>query len=196
MSRKGETREKILNAAAKAFFKNGFEATSVKMILEEAGVVTGSFYHFFPSKEKLFECVVEAFLQDYTQRVSTLLSDDSLDHDARLHLFMCEIQSASKTYFDVLEGNRLHWTIQHALHNKTMETLIDPVSRLLEREIAAGRIESKLDVDAVTLAAILIRGMEAIFHAHAENGPETYASDTAEEHIRAYIRLLLTFHSD
>ena len=70
MAKKGETREKILNAATKVFFENGFEATSVKMILDEANVVTGSFYHFFPSKENLFENVVEKFLQNYTERMS------------------------------------------------------------------------------------------------------------------------------
>lgn len=53
MAKKGETREVILDAAEKVFFQNGFEKTSVKMILEEAKIVTGSFYHFFPSKEAL-----------------------------------------------------------------------------------------------------------------------------------------------
>ena len=43
MAKKGETREVILDAAEKVFFQNGFEKTSVKMILEEAKIVTGSF---------------------------------------------------------------------------------------------------------------------------------------------------------
>ena len=69
MAKRGETREIIINAATKVFFKYGFERTSVKMILEEAGVVTGSFYHFFPSKEDLFEAVIEKYLQGYSQRI-------------------------------------------------------------------------------------------------------------------------------
>ena len=40
MAKRGETRETILQAATKAFFENGFEKTSVKMILEEAHIVT------------------------------------------------------------------------------------------------------------------------------------------------------------
>ena len=64
MAKRGETREKILAAGTRVFFEHGFEAASVKMILEESGVVTGSFYHFFPSKEKLFEEVVKLFLEE------------------------------------------------------------------------------------------------------------------------------------
>lgn len=192
MPKRGKTRERILNAAAKVFLQNGFEATSVKMILEEADVVTGSFYHFFPSKEKLFECVVEAFLLDYTRRVSVILEDGSPGFSERLQLFMREIKRTSQTYYGVLEGNRLHWTIQHALHNRTIEALVPPLAGLLARQMEEGRIESRLDVDVTTLAAILIKGIEAIFHAHAENGPEVYTSAAAEESIRAYICLLLT----
>lgn len=195
MAKKGETKEKILNAATKIFFENGFEATSVKMILEEADVVTGSFYHFFTSKENLFESVVERFLQNYTEKVCSILGDDSLTLDTQLHLFMLEIQNASKTYYDVLQGNRLHWTIEHALHNKTMEALVLPLSELLNRQMEKGVIESRIHVDTVTLAAILIKGMEAIFHENMENRPENFTSDAAESNIKDFIHLILIVHS-
>ena len=55
MAKRGETREKIIAAATKVFFEHGYEDASVKMIIDEAGIVTGSFYHFFPSKEANFE---------------------------------------------------------------------------------------------------------------------------------------------
>ena len=81
MAKRGETRDVIIQAAAKVFFENGFEKTSVKMILEEAHVVTGSFYHFFASKEALFEAVAESFMEAYTRRVSAILDDDTLNMD-------------------------------------------------------------------------------------------------------------------
>lgn len=191
MAKKGETRERILNAATKTFFENGFEATSVKMILEEANVVTGSFYHFFASKENLFESVVERFLQGYTEKVCQILNDDSLSVDNQFRLLMLEIGNASKTYYNVLQGNRLHWTMQHALHNKTIEALISPLSGLLERRMEKGTIESRINVDTTVLAAILVRGVEAIFHGNMDDGPERYESDTVEKNIRAFIELLL-----
>lgn len=195
MAKKGETREKILNAATKVFFENGFEATSIKMILDEANVVTGSFYHFFPSKENLFENVVEKFLQNYTEKVCLIFGNDSLGVDEQFRLFLDEIQNASKTYYRVLQGNRLHWTMQHALHNKTVEALVFPLSGLLKRRIDQGTIESRIDVDTTTLAAILVKGIEAIIHGKQGNCPGNYESDTVEKNIRDFIQLILIVHS-
>ena len=191
MTKKGETRERILSAATRVFFEYGFEAASVKMILEEADVVTGSFYHFFPSKEALFECVVDRFLRDYAQRASAVLEDDSLDAAGQLSAFLREMQRAFATYYRILQGNRLHWTIQHALHNRTVEALVPPLSGLLGRLMDKGMIESRLAVDTTTLAAVLIKGTEAILHANAQDLPEYGESDAAQRRIRAYIGLLV-----
>ena len=94
MAKRGETRDVIIQAAAKVFFENGFEKTSVKMILEEAHVVTGSFYHFFASKEALFEAVAESFMEAYTRRVSAILDDDTLDMDQIIECFLNRRNSA------------------------------------------------------------------------------------------------------
>ncbi|MFQ5678796.1 MAG: TetR/AcrR family transcriptional regulator [Gemmatimonadota bacterium] len=57
-----ETKERILASAARLFHENGFHATSVAAILSEAGVNSGSLYHFFPGKEALLAGVLERYL--------------------------------------------------------------------------------------------------------------------------------------
>src|SRR4051812_44092620 len=53
------TKTAILQAARKLFASNGFEATSIDAIAEEAGVAKGAVYHHFASKEELFTRVLE-----------------------------------------------------------------------------------------------------------------------------------------
>jgi TetR/AcrR family transcriptional regulator, transcriptional repressor for nem operon len=53
-----DTRNRILEVAFRLFHEQGFHATSVATILREAGVNSGSLYHFFPSKEALLEAVL------------------------------------------------------------------------------------------------------------------------------------------
>lgn len=48
-----DTRDKILTTAARLFLEQGFAATGVATICREAGINTGSLYHFFPSKDAL-----------------------------------------------------------------------------------------------------------------------------------------------
>ena len=51
----GGKREEIITAAEQLFFTEGFEKTSVRMILEKVGGEVGMFYHYFKSKEELFD---------------------------------------------------------------------------------------------------------------------------------------------
>ena len=57
---KRETRQRILDAAAVVFRREGFGAGSVDHVMAEAGLTAGGFYAHFASKEELF---AEAFLQ-------------------------------------------------------------------------------------------------------------------------------------
>ena len=52
------TREKILAAAREMFHRQGFNEVGINALCEHAGVVKGSFYHFFPSKQALLEAVI------------------------------------------------------------------------------------------------------------------------------------------
>lgn len=47
------TREKIVEAAVDLFYRQGYQATVVNQIVEEAGVSKPTFYAHFPSKEDL-----------------------------------------------------------------------------------------------------------------------------------------------
>jgi TetR/AcrR family transcriptional regulator, transcriptional repressor for nem operon len=56
------TRERIVERAARLFHEQGFAATGVSTILREANVLSGSLYHFFPSKDALLEAVLDRYL--------------------------------------------------------------------------------------------------------------------------------------
>ena len=52
------TLEKIQEAALAEFLDKGFQATSLRQIVKNAGVTTGAFYGYFSSKEALFNALV------------------------------------------------------------------------------------------------------------------------------------------
>jgi AcrR family transcriptional regulator len=52
-------RRQILDAAALCFARNGFHATTMPEILTEAGMSSGALYRYFPSKQAIFEALVD-----------------------------------------------------------------------------------------------------------------------------------------
>lgn len=64
MSEKAEnTREKILDAAIKHFLKDGFSGASLRRIVKDAGLTTGAFYKYYPTKEMLFDALVDPYIE-------------------------------------------------------------------------------------------------------------------------------------
>ncbi|RPE12752.1 TetR/AcrR family transcriptional regulator [Chitinophaga lutea] len=59
MKQKAEPKQRLLDAATELFFKQGYHATGINQVIEEAGVAKASLYMHYPSKEAL----LLAFLQ-------------------------------------------------------------------------------------------------------------------------------------
>jgi AcrR family transcriptional regulator len=57
------TRDRLINSARFLFWDRGFAGTSMADLLAHAQVNSGSFYHFFESKEALLRDVLEGYLQ-------------------------------------------------------------------------------------------------------------------------------------
>lgn len=54
-----ETRENLLTLAARTFGEQGYSATTMRHIAEQAGIEAASIYHHFSSKEELVDEVME-----------------------------------------------------------------------------------------------------------------------------------------
>jgi AcrR family transcriptional regulator len=63
MAKPSPTRERLIHSALYLFWERGFAGTSMSDLLGHAQVNSGSFYHFFESKEALLKAVLEEYLQ-------------------------------------------------------------------------------------------------------------------------------------
>lgn len=59
--RSRRSRRLILDAALQLFSQQGFRATTVRRIAEDAGISTGSVYHQFPDKEAIFQSLLDEY---------------------------------------------------------------------------------------------------------------------------------------
>ena len=66
------TREKIIDAAWKLFYRQGYDDTTVEEIIEESGTSRGSFYHYFQGKDALLSTLADVFDRKYGELTETL----------------------------------------------------------------------------------------------------------------------------
>lgn len=70
-----EKKDKIINAAKKEFARVVFSETSIKNIVEEAGISRGSFYQYFESKEDLLKYILKQKVKIRKDSFEKMLND-------------------------------------------------------------------------------------------------------------------------
>ena len=73
------TRGRIVSAAWKLFYEQGYEDTTVEEIIELSGTSKGSFYHYFDGKDALLSTLSSLFDEKY-EELTGLLTPEMLKH--------------------------------------------------------------------------------------------------------------------
>ena len=79
------TRGKIVSAAWKQFYEQGYENTTVEEIIDLSHTSKGSFYHYFDGKDALLGTLSDLFDEKYEELTDTLTPDMSAE-DKLLYL--------------------------------------------------------------------------------------------------------------
>lgn len=171
----GGKRDEIIYAAMELFFKNGFEATSVRMILDKVGGEVGMFYHYFKSKNDLFRTVVEYFFKDY--RNNFIKHTENCNSKEQFVETFLPYYGESMAKFSTLSPD-LHWTIQYSIVARTIDELKPAIAILIEKW-GTERVEP-LDI----IAGQVVYGIFATIHS------ESFIKIPIEKQKQAIVELL------
>lgn len=75
--RKNAKKQHILDCSARVFATMGYHNTSVRDIIAEAGISTGSFYFYFKSKEELFASLYDEISQKHWETIDKVVRTES-----------------------------------------------------------------------------------------------------------------------
>ena len=73
-ARKADRRRAILEVAERSFLERGYAETSMSTIAAELGGSKTTLWSYFPSKEALFEAVLDGMIADFEQRLDEALT--------------------------------------------------------------------------------------------------------------------------
>ena len=89
-ARRGERVHHILGESLECFAEQGFERVTYDDLIARANVSRGSFYWYFPSKEALYDAVLDFCVSGYVARVEAAFAEtDPCDHIVKRLLDTC-----------------------------------------------------------------------------------------------------------
>jgi TetR/AcrR family transcriptional regulator, cholesterol catabolism regulator len=72
-----ERRDELLGIAARLFAEKGFTNTTVRDIADAAGILSGSLYHHFDSKESMVDEILRTFQEELFGQYDAILASDA-----------------------------------------------------------------------------------------------------------------------
>ena len=143
-------RDAFLDVAQRLIQTKGYEAMSIQDLLDQLEASKGAFYHYFGSKQKLLEAVVERFADGAMASLAPILSDPELPALKKLERFFTGIASLKAEQKDLMlaiievwnsDGNAIVREKVRRLSERIMVPLLSAVMTL-------GVDEGTLQVDS------------------------------------------------
>jgi AcrR family transcriptional regulator len=152
-SQPASRRDELLELAATMFAERGLKATTVRDIADSAGILSGSLYHHFKSKEQMVEEVLRDFLDWLFARYQEIVDREAAPLERLKGLFMASFEAIEHRHAQVViyqdEAKRLSAQPQFAFveaRNKEQRKMwVD----ILQQGVADGSFRPDLDVDLV-----------------------------------------------
>ncbi|WNG87009.1 TetR family transcriptional regulator KstR2 [Mycobacterium sp. ITM-2016-00317] len=146
-------RDELLALAATMFAERGLRATTVRDIADSAGILSGSLYHHFSSKEEMVDEVLRGFLDWLFDRYRRILETEANPMERLKGLFMTSFEAIATRHAEVViyqdEAKRLssqeRFGYVEERNREQRKMWVD----VLTQGIAEGYFRPDVDVDLV-----------------------------------------------
>ena len=146
-------RDELLDIAARLFAEKGFKNTTVRDIADAAGILSGSLYHHFDSKEAMVDEILRSFQEELFGKYDAILASDD---DAR-----AKLEQAVRVSFEAIdthgpevaifqnESDHLGTIDRFDYLAKRNQQSRDVWMTLLRQGVDSGALREDLDVELV-----------------------------------------------
>lgn len=146
-------RDELLSLAATMMAERGLRATTVRDIADAAGILSGSLYHHFKSKEEMVDEVLRTFLDWLFDRYQQIIDTEPNPLERLKGLFMASFEAIEHRHAQVViyqdEAKRLatqpRFDYVEARNREQRKMWVD----VLKQGIEEGYFRPDIDVDLV-----------------------------------------------
>jgi TetR/AcrR family transcriptional regulator, cholesterol catabolism regulator len=146
-------RDELLDLAASMFAERGLRATTVRDIADSAGILSGSLYHHFKSKEEMVDEVLRGFLDWLFTRYQEIIDTEPNPLERLKGLFMASFEAIEDRHAQVViyqdEAKRLSDQARFSYVEERNKEQRKMWMDVLNQGIEEGYLRPDLDVDLV-----------------------------------------------
>ncbi len=188
-----DTRQRLIEAAVFLFWENGYAATGVAEILVRAKVNSGSFYHFFKSKEALLLAVLDWYLvglEPFVMQPAFAQSPDPIERVfAVLAFYRQNLIKTGCTYGCPIGRLALEIPENRTAVHHLLAANFDGWTAGIETCLDAARDHLPPDLDRASLSQFVLTVMEGgVMQSRAHRHIAPF--DASVLHLRRYFELL------
>ncbi len=151
------TRQALVSSARTLFERNGFAATSVQSIVDDAGLTKGAFYYHFISKEELLRVIHDEYIDHQLAAVQTVLgtTDDPGEQLRGLITTAVEAVEQYRSHVAVFLGERRFLSEEGFAEVKEKRDQIEDIFfGVIQRGQQTGQIRADLQPRVASLGVI------------------------------------------
>ncbi|MDQ4084984.1 MAG: TetR/AcrR family transcriptional regulator [Actinomycetota bacterium] len=148
-----QRRQELLDLSARLFAERGYGATTVRDIADEAGILSGSLYHHFSSKEQIVDEILSTFLDELFSEYRRIMAQD-LGARQKLEAvvvesFRCIDRHHAAVAIFQNEAGKLAQSPRFSYLNDRGREFRALWRRILQDGVRSGAFRTGLDVDLV-----------------------------------------------
>lgn len=177
-------RQELIGIALKQFLENGYEKTSIRSILKEADGEIGMFYHYFESKNEIYEAALEHYNEKYIAKMTELINAPGLGFHEKLNQIFTLLPGSLSEY-SLMHSEKVNPDIITILHGRTLLKMV-PLFEQLIREGLDEYIMNTPVPNIHLLSQFILFGISAIIH-----DSEVRTMEVKYSHIRALLSKIL-----
>lgn len=150
-SKKPEVRrQELIDVASALFTERGYEAVSVRDILNVVDGAPGMFYYYFKSKQDIYLAAMEQYIEKRLERKCKIIEDATISFDEKLPVFRSMVEEDIQGYMErfapqadasISDTSYKLYDLVHML-----DRMVIPYSRFILQGIRENRLNNRFHI--------------------------------------------------
>lgn len=143
-------RQELIDVAARLFTEKGYEAVSVRDILDVVDGAPGMFYYYFKSKQDIYIAAMEQYITERLERKCKLLEDESVPFEKKLPVFRSMVEDDVSGYMERFspEGSASISDTSYKLYDLVhmLGRMVIPYSKFILQGLREGKLANHFSI--------------------------------------------------